>query len=1130
MSRFMSPRPPFRRARFVYHLLLLAALPGFHASAAEIQGGGGQEGKLKGGDRLPQPKLAAASNEWQAAMKRFQVAPNFSVDLFAAEPMLGNPVAFDIDHQGRFFVAETYRYRTSTLDIRHYMFMLEDDLAARSTDDRIAFTKKNFPKDWQKLEIETEVVRLVEDRNRDGKADFTSEYAAGMNTMLDGINSGVLARNGEVWCTNMPNLWRFSGTTAEGKAEKRESLSFGYGVRFSFTGHDMHGLAFGPDGRLYFSFGDRGASVKTKEGATLSFPDEGAVFRCEPDGSHMEVVAHGLRNPQELAFDKYGNLFTGDNDSDQGDRERWVYLVEGSDSGWRVGWQHHPIGKDNNPWLAEKMWEPRNAAQPAYMIPPIANIPDGPSGLAYYPGTGLPAKYDGHFFLCGFKGSAARSAVSNWSVTPKGAGFEMSKQETFIGDVQATDIAFGPDSKIYFTEWGEGWEGTGRGRIFKMWDAEAQKDPRVAEVQKLLAEGFAGKTVEQLSALLSNADQRVRLEAQWALATKADGAKALLAAAKTAQDQLARLHGIWGVTHAARLAEYKQAGAAVRMVEQLASLLADKDNEVRAQAAKAMGEGKVASAAATLVSLLKDPAERVRFFAAQSLGKLRVKDAAAPLVAMLRENAGKDLYLRHAGVTALAALADPAFLQTMAKDEAAEIRLASLLAFRRLGRAEVAAFLNDKEPALVLEAARAINDAPIADAMPQLAALAAAPQASEPLMFRVINANYRVGTPATAQALATLASVATAPGDVRIEALKQLGAWAKPAARDRMTGVYRPLAARPADGAVAAIRTALPALLADKSADLQIAALDAVGKLGIKTEGATLAKFVQTPSAPAKARLKALIVLDTLGAPELPALLKTAVTDKEASIRIEALTLLAKLNPDEAGPQLMSVFTQSAPAERKVIVSALADLKSAAADTALVQMVAGIKAGTTPPEVQLEVLDAAAKRKAPAVKKALDEYKAAATPGSPSASSPLLVGGDRAAGEKLFKEHAVAQCFRCHKVQGAGGDAGPDLTKIAASKDRAYLLESILDPNAKIAEGFQMLVVTKKNGEILAGNVKSESATEVVLQPPGVPAITVAKNEIASQTPAPSGMPPGMGDLLTKREIRDIMEYVATLK
>jgi quinoprotein glucose dehydrogenase len=71
-----------------------------------------------------------------------------------------------------------------------------------------------------------------------------------------------------------------------------------------------------------------------KEGKTLAFSDEGASFRCELDGSHLEAVVSRVRNPQELAFDNHGNLFTGENDCDQGDRERWVFLLEGGDSGW----------------------------------------------------------------------------------------------------------------------------------------------------------------------------------------------------------------------------------------------------------------------------------------------------------------------------------------------------------------------------------------------------------------------------------------------------------------------------------------------------------------------------------------------------------------------------------------------------------------------------------------------------------------------------------------------------------------------------------------------------------------------------------------------------------------------------
>ena len=104
-------------------------------------------------------------------------------------------------------------------------------------------------------------MRLVEDRTGSGVANFSSVYADGFNTPLDGIASGTLARKGKVYFANIPNVWELSGMDKDGHATGRQSLSFGYGVRYSFTGHDLHGLAIGPDGKLYFSFGDRGASV-----------------------------------------------------------------------------------------------------------------------------------------------------------------------------------------------------------------------------------------------------------------------------------------------------------------------------------------------------------------------------------------------------------------------------------------------------------------------------------------------------------------------------------------------------------------------------------------------------------------------------------------------------------------------------------------------------------------------------------------------------------------------------------------------------------------------------------------------------------------------------------------------------
>jgi len=1109
-------------------LSLVAAFAGFSPMliAAEIGGGGGKTGELKMAVRTPEPVLQAASDDPQKQLAKFVLPQGFTAELWAAEPMLGNPVAFDIDEKGRAFVAETFRYRTSVLDIRHYMFMLEDDMACRTTDDRIAMSKRAFPKDWQQLEIETEEVRLVEDRNGDGKADFSSSYAAGMNTMLDGINSGVLAIDGNVWCTNMPNLWRFSGTTAEGKAEKRDSLSFGYGVRFSFTGHDMHGLAMGPDGRLYFSFGDRGAHVVTKEGKTLAFPDEGAVFRCEPDGSNMEVFYRGLRNPQELAFDDHGNLFTGDNDCDQGDRERWVYLVEGGDSGWRVGWQHPPLGKANNMWLTEKLWQPREAGTPAWVLSPVMNIPDGPSGVVHNPGTGMPEEYRDAFLVCGFKGSSAKSAIAWWKVKPDGAGFAVEKSPAnFLDHVQATDVTFGPDSKIYFTEWGEGWEGQGRGRIFRLTNATVEKAQaaQIAEVKKLLGEGFKQRSSEELAKLLGHADQRIRLRAQWALADKQDGRMVLARVAKDGKG-LAQLHGIWGTGHAERTAKVRRDEKIGYIVATLVELLDSPDAEVRAQAALVMGEHRVGGAKPYLRRRLKDESPRVRAFVAQAVANYNDSSYVEPVAAMLRENDDKDQFIRHAGVMALVGCAKPEQLQALARDNAKSVRLAVLLAWRQQGNAAVAQFLADRDPFIVQEAARAIVDGGIETAMPELAKLIAKPGTDQNLTLRTINAAFRAGD---AAGLADFAAKTNQPDALRVEALTLLGYWAKPPGRDRVAGVYRPLPDRAAQPAIAALTKVLPALLDAKATSS--AAMQAIVSLGMKDAGDAVAALVGNKAVTAKIRGEALRTLAALEHPKLAAAVQQALTDEDSAVRVAASAMLGKLDPEKAAQQLGAAFASADLADRKQIITALGELKGAGAAQALAGLIEQAKAGKIPAEAQLELIEAAGKHDAVKTQLAgwLDAQSAADKLGRYSFA---LVGGDAEAGEKIFKEHAIAQCFRCHKVRGSGGEAGPDLSDAGKRLDRRYLLEAIVDPNAKIAHGFDSVICTMTSGDIKAGVLKKETAVELTLQPPGMALETLKKAEIKARDVAPSGMPPGSGEMLTKRELRDVLEYMANLK
>ena len=249
------------------------------------------------------PKIAPASDEGEKAIKRFKAPPGMKVELFAAEPHLANPVAFRFDEKGRCYVCETFRHFAGVLDIRGIMDWLDEELACRTVDDRLAEMKRHLGDRLKDFTVESERVKLLEDRDGDGRVDHSTVFADGFNTVLDGIGASVLPRNGKVWYTDIPNLWLLEDTKGDGVADVRKSLHYGFGVRVGFLGHDLHGLRFGPDGKLYFSIGDRGSNIKVND-KMVGNPDTGGVFRCTPDGSGLELFAFGLRNPQDLTFDQ----------------------------------------------------------------------------------------------------------------------------------------------------------------------------------------------------------------------------------------------------------------------------------------------------------------------------------------------------------------------------------------------------------------------------------------------------------------------------------------------------------------------------------------------------------------------------------------------------------------------------------------------------------------------------------------------------------------------------------------------------------------------------------------------------------------------------------------------------------
>ena len=1135
------------------------------------------------------PAVQPASAEAENAMKRFRVPKGLKVELFAAEPLVANPVAFSIDEQGRFYVAETFRLHAGTTDIRSHMDWLDEELAVRTVDERIAYMMKHEGARIADYKKQSDRVRLLWDSDGDGRADKSTVFADGFNGVADGLGAGVLARRGEVYYANIPSLWKFTmddlrltnAPTTNGlpftpkspaglvnRKSKIENLSTGYGIRVGFLGHDLHGLRFGPDGRVYFSIGDRGAHLRTKEGKVIELHETGAVFRCDPDGSNLEVFATGLRNPQELVFDQYGNLWTGDNNSDGGDPARWVYVVEGGDSGWRIGWQFINSPNARGPWLAERMCYPHFEGQAAYILPPLANIGNGPSGLSYYPGTGLNERYKDRFFLCDFRGGTG-SGVHNFGVKPRGAGFEVVDRSEFIWDVLVTDGDFGYDGSFYISDWVNGWNQPGKGRIYRVFDPETRNSPLVLEVKKIMAEGFDQRPAKELAALLAHPDQRVRQEAQFALAGRGEeGIKTfgevLSAHAKSGwtsyspiatDHSIAHRHAIWG------LGQMRRIPAAV---DALLPGLDSSNPEICSQSAKVLGDARAPKAYDGLVRILSHPEPRPRFFAAIALSKLGRKEAVPALLEMLRANDNKDLYLRHAGVMGLTALADAAMLKSLASDTSAAVRLAAVVALRRQGMAEVASFLADAEPTVVLEAARAINDLPISPALPQLAALltdagvlarqqlasqqlrqraatAKNPKSPKPddetdvlfapLLRRIVNAHFRLGAPANAATLATFASSGVGPSSVREEAIRVLGDWPKPSGRDNVTGLWRPLEKRDSAVAAQAVREKIDALLQNPSAAVELAAIKVATKLGVK-EGANAAfNLVSNTQRPANVRAEALKALASFKSPKLKDAVKIALADKDESIRAEGTKIQAQLNPGDATSKLRTALEKGSSREKQAAFQTLGGMTTSTADELLAQWLDKLNAGQVADELKLDLIEAAGKRPSPQVKDRLTKFeRARPAEDELRAYRECLSGGDAAEGRRIFVERADVFCFRCHKVNGEGGEAGPDLTGIATRKPREYLLESIIYPNKQIAAGFESVLVTTTKNETYAGILKGETEAELDILSPEDGPMKLKKSDLKSRERGPSAMPEELRQILSKRDLRDLVEFLGTLK
>jgi len=1084
-------------------------------------------------------------------MRNFEKPDEVKISLWADESQTQNPSAITFDSQGRLYVAEIHRWREGVDDIRERRMMLVEDLEIETNADRLRMFQNHadqFPMEYYTSKADQ--IALLEDTDGDGRADSSKIFAGGFDDPLDGPGIGLIERDGKIYYTNVPHLWMLEDLDGDGVSDKRTSLQDGFGIRMSFSGHDMHGLTWGPDGKLYWSMGDRGYNVHTKEGKHFYGPNKGAVFRCDPDGSNVELFYDGLRNPQELAWDDYGNLFTADNDADGVDLERINYLVEGGDSGWHAGHQsimsftkdldlrsYKYTGDQKLPlsWITEHVWEVRNEKQPAFILPGIGQLIGGPSGLVYNPSNSMGPRYDDKFFVIVYKGSLTQSYISMFNVEEDGASYKMVNNEEFFRGSNCVDIEFGPDGKLYISDYNYGgWKNQDVGNIYAMEVPGEIDKPEVAENEAILLSDFSQYSIRELVKLLGRDHWHIRQKSQFELAKRGPEGVDAFTRAATAEDAstLVRIHGVWGLGQMA-------GSEGLDILDPLMELISDSNDQVRIQSARVLGDHRVEKAADLLVKALGDTHPRVAMYAGIGLGRIGYAPAVPQLYSVLERNADRDLWLRHGMVMGLAGIEKDHWSHGI-DDDSRFIRMGALLALRKLRDPRIAEFLHDSDQAIAYEAIRAINDLTMPSVQGELAnmiehfhaeGLGAMPETDVDAFMhhRIINANYYQAEAENARALLRYAANPSVPRRLRQEALAAVEGWNDQNPIDPTTGLPRdnPAVREPIDEVV---QSEIPSILETGEGDVLVQGTRLALLYGYEVDRELLIAQLESRKNPVDVRLSALNALVEREDPSLEKLSLKYLKERQSAIRIGALKALLAANPERAVREAIKAVKSGAVSVRQSAIALLGSMSDAVSGEFIKEQFQAILAGKGDPKTSLDVVEAARSRSDPSILGLVAEYDQSMAAAKPMVKySVALEGGDVERGESVFMNHGAAQCVRCHKVNDYGAEVGPDLTTIGRDHDRRYLLEAIVDPGAVVAPGYGMMVLTRKNGEVASGLLMEDTEEGVSLKLPDGKIQKISRDDIASQQPPISGMPP-MGLLLNHGEVRDLVAYLSSLK
>lgn len=497
---------------------------------------------------------------------------------------------------------------------------------------------------------------------------------------------------------------------------------------------------------------------------------------------------------------------------------------------------------------------------------------------------------------------------------------------------------------------------------------------------------------------------------------------------------------------------------------------------------------------------------------------------------MIAENNDKDLYLRHTGVLALSRIGEVEPIAALADSDNRCLRIAAVMVLRRLQNPKISIFLSDPDEYIVTEAARAINDDwSIEEALPALAATLSEERfTSEPLLRRAINAALRAGTETTLEDLIHFSKRPSVSNVLRGEALAALGTWNNPSVLDRVDGRYRGEIIREGKLLKDKLEKDIPFFLEQKNPEILIGISKAIGSIGIDTYNNKLYNIFKSNGSP-KVRAALLTTLGNLNFSKIEMAMARGMKDSNAEVRTAAIGLLGQLDlPKEKLPSIVGpIFQKGSVGEQQRILSVLGDLPKEKSNAILTNLIDKASKKQLRQEIMLDLMESV---------KATEDSTLIAQIGklknlgyTADSYQETLYGGNFWNGRTVFNNNPTAQCVRCHAVNETGGEVGPALDNIANILSREEILEALIEPSARLAPGYGSITLTLTDGQKVTGVLIEERKTDLLLRTSEAEPMEVPLARIKKRENSISAMPP-MGRMISRRELRDLMEYLGNLK